>query len=354
MRDSRSHPAPASRPNRPIHLDVEWCGPAFCFSDEAGFAYWAIAAASVLVTAGPGQRRHDLSIICSIPFIFFVITRFVVPLIYGSLGSIGSFDATASAAMAWHLIERLWSPVYWRIALDDLGRGASLSLGLSTLPPLIVALPLAGVAAVSLALWRLKREERWYRVFWASSALLCTSGFLSLIDGVDSLDKPNYLGRLTYYYHSPVAVLSVALLAMVYAATKHHFSNSLKLALFTCLVVAAGWNLRMFNSINQVIGIMHLYPLESRQLKADILTASNSSTHDAPLHLANAKLTCRFTAALSDLRPEEVSAFSASLDYYRQHPMGDTSYAERLAKAFFPSRHIRFTSAMEQKEGKCP
>jgi hypothetical protein len=136
---------------------------------------------------------------------------------------------------------------------------------------------------------------------------------LSLFDWFNTPFGSNPLGDLTYYYHSPVALLAVFALA--------HFKIRIE-ALIPLVVVLVCLNARNFLVVNRTLTIMHTYPTEVTALPRDV---------EKP-----AELEAEFWAKLPEIEGLERPWYERTFGYYREHPMGGTSYVQLYDRMFAP------------------
>ena len=270
------------------------------FADEAAFAYWPI----VLLFVSPMLRGARLAAYFALPVVYLLVAKVLLPPIYGVLGNAGPRDGVIAGSMVTKLLESFVSLDFWTLAADDLARSVAASLGTLSVPVLFIVAGIIVIAGYALA-------RRAWMVFAATLSLVGASFFLSMLDMVNT--SRNYMGEWTYYYHSPIAVLTVLWLALIYACIRPA-SRNVRIALACGLATISVLNLANFYRINELIRIMHVYPIG--QL--------NPRIYD-PEGLAK-----RFEFLLTVGPLPEAEGLRAQFAYYRNQPMGTKEYADRL------------------------
>ncbi len=297
----------------PSDRNLAWlCGISFLslFTDEAGFIYWPIML--LLLLLGARLRGLRLVAYCVIPAVYLLTAKVLLPPVYKWLGNSGARDGVIAESVVSKLLGSFLSLDFWVLACEDLARSVAASLGSLSVPVLLPVLAIVVVAIYALV-------KRAWVVFVISISLFGTSFFLSMLDMVNT--SQNYMGQWTYYYHSPIAVLTLLWVASVYHWLRPD-SNKLQIAVTCIIVVVSTLNMVNFYRVNELIRIMHLYPLG--QIK--------------PRLYEHEKLASRFELLLSAGGLPEAEGLRKQFAYYREHPMGTDDYADRLEKTYKKSR----------------
>lgn len=280
------------------------------FADEAGFVNWPIA----LLILGSRLRGARLAGYFMIPVVYLLLAKGLLPPIYDLLGKSGPRDEVIATSMVAKLLGSLLSLDFYALAIENLGRTVAASFGTLSVPDLI---PIVAVLAIgSYALVR-----RVWVVSAVSFLIVGISIFFSMIDQINT--TKNHIGQWTYYYHTPVAVLALLWVAAVYHWLRPT-STGLRIAAGLTIAVISMLNLNNFQRVNEIVKIIHTYPL------ARLIPR----TFD-PQGLGE-----RFEVLLKSGSLPEADAFRRQFSYYRVHPMGDSSYAERLEQTYKKTRSL--------------
>ncbi len=295
----------------PSNKNLAWlCGILFLtlFTDEAGFVYWPI----MLLLLATRLRGWWLAAYCAIPAVYLLTAKVLLPPVYNWLGNSGARDGVIAESVVSKLLGSFLSLDFWILACEDLARSVAASLGTLSVP---VLLPVVAIAAVGIY----ALVKRAWVVFVISLSLFGASFFLSMLDMVNT--SRNYMGQWTYYYHSPIAVLTLLWLAATYHWLRPD-SKKLQITATCAIVVVSVLNMGNFYRVNELIRIMHLYPLA--QIKPRLYDHEN--------------LARRFEALLNAGALPEAEGLRKQFAYYREHPMGTDDYADRLEKTFRKTR----------------
>jgi hypothetical protein len=272
-------------------------------ADETGFVLWLVAALLLI----PHLRGPRIAIFASLPLVYFALIKIAMPPLYGSLGISGPRDGAVGVSIIERLLSNLLSPDFYAMAATDLARSLSVTIGVIA-PYERVAL---GFVAALLCLAIAKRQ---WLVISSSLAVIGTSLFLSMIDMANG--PGNFFAQLTFYYHSALAPLVVFWIASIFAWIRPiSFQRSVLAAVATAVI---SFNFVNFDRINELTKILHTYPM---------------TTLD-PTGFDEAFLQKRFEYLLSSGPLPEAGGYRAQFAYYRDHPMGNESYAGNLLRAF--------------------
>ena len=273
-------------------------------SDEAGYVYWVV----VLLFLVPKLRGIRLSGYFAVPLTYLVLAKVLLPPLYDLLGKSGPREGAIAASVVTKLLKSMLSLDFPSLALEDLGRAMGTTVGLLSMPLWIPVTVLAATAIYAYS------RKSWI-VFILSISLAGTSLFLSMLDLVNT--TRSFIGQLTYYYHNALAVLTVFWLASLY----HWFrpsSQRWRIAAGFGLAIISILNLANFSRINELIRILHTYPIASFN----------------PTILDPEKMARRHELLLDAGPLPQAEGLRAQFANYRREPMVDISYAERLERTF--------------------
>jgi len=272
------------------------------FADEAAFVYWPV----VLLFIGPRLGRARRAACLAVPVVFLLVAQQLMPPIYGLLGTSGPRDRVIGSGVVADVLARLLRPEFYGMALEDLGRSTAASFGTIAAPIVIPIALILVTGAYGIA-------ERNNTLIAASLSVIGASLFLSMLDPGKSQE---YMGQWTYYYHSPVAVLSITWAAVCYHSLPLALRSRAALGIATTAICAL--NFANFSRTNEIIKIIHTYPmarLEPREFDSEGLAA-------------------RLETLLQGGALPHADAFRRQFAYYRAHPMGDAAYADSLERTF--------------------
>ena len=183
--------------------------------------------------------------------VYLLVAKVLLPPVYSLLGKSGPRDGVIAGSMVTKLLGSFLSPDFWILASADLARSVAASFGTLSVPVFLAVAVIVGIGAYALA-------RRAWMVFAATLSLVGASLFLSMLDMVNT--SRNYMGEWTYYYHSPIAVLTVLWVALIYGWIRPS-SSTLRIALGCGLAVISVLDLANFYRVNELIRIMHVYPI---------------------------------------------------------------------------------------------
>ena len=273
------------------------------FADEAGFVLWPIA----LILSGPALVRNRqwprLIILLGLPLLYLLVAKGLIPALYTRMGIARNMEMS----IAGNLIRYCLSWKYYMIALDDFSSAVLVTFGVLGARPWQIILGVALLVAA--ATWGIRRQR------WEGVAAIAAAGLMSfsltLFDWFNTPFNSNAFGALTFYYHSPVAMLAVFALAQ--------FRPRL-VVLLPVVTVLVGLNLFNFGTVNRIAMIMHTYPLEARALPQQV---------ESP-----AALDEEYHRLLLSLHGQHTAWLEKTFTYYKSHPMGGSDYVKRYVEMY--------------------
>lgn len=275
------------------------------FSDEAGFIYWLI----VPLFIASKLNRSKLCLYYMIPLVYLFLAKIIFPSVYNFLGKSGPRDGVLDISIISNLLSNILSIDFYKTALEDLGRAVVAQLGILQLPSLIPIVIVIIVGSYAI------KKRAWVTAA-LSFSLIVVSFFLSMIDTVNL--SRNIMGEWAYYYHSPIACITILWMASIYNWQKPS-SKKVQIMILICFAILSLLNVVNFYRINKLIKIIHTYPLvrlEPRIFNEDMLAIQFE------------KLLTVFP-----LLPQ-TNELRSTFTYYRAHPMGDNKYANRLEQIY--------------------
>lgn len=297
-------------------------------TDEAGLAAYPVIA--LLYWRSIVRDRRRLFTFLLLPFAFLSLTKWLLPAIYLHLSVHGGWDAL-SDGKKFAVFRHLLGQEFYVAAARQTARSILSTIGVATHIPVTEIAALVGVSAVTA--WQARSRNN--QAIIALLALVGASGFVTLLDWYPFPHEISYLGSFNYYYHSPIALLVVAWLAL---AVKGVPANR---SLTAVLVIAAAvGNLVMFERVNRLAAAIHLYPYSNTA----VLEALSSPSPVVRLKPDPAGETARFELTLREIFGDRWRENG----FYRTHQllkptplMGDTQI-KLLFRAFYP--HITVES----------
>jgi hypothetical protein len=198
----------------------------------------------MLLLLGTRLRGRWLAAYCAIPVVYLLTAKVLLPPVYKLLGNSGARDGVIAESVVSKLLGSFLSLDFWVLASEDLARSVAASLGTLSVPVLLPVVAIATLGIYALV-------KRAWVVFVISLSLFGTSFFfLSMLDMVNT--SRNYMGQCTYYYHIPIAAAYYWL---------RPDSKKLQIAAACGVVAISVLNMANFYRVNELIRIMHLYPL---------------------------------------------------------------------------------------------
>lgn len=276
------------------------------FSDEAGFVFWPVACGLLVPIMLAERRWKSLTTLAGLPLVYLVAVKLVVPSLYALVG----VPRRMEVGVMGNLLGALAVPKFYLVACADFSTSLLATFGIVGAPGWLGGLALAAVAGMAGVL---VGRRQWWQLAALAVPMIASFG-LTLFDGYNTPLSSNAFGALTYYYHSPIALL------VVFALSQFRVPDQV-LAPIVLVVVAL--NMFAFNNLNRVAVIMHTYPLDARALPRRV---------EAPESLA-----AEFQRRVKLLNPRERGWFETTFAYYQAHPMGGSNYVRRFKRMYFPN-----------------
>ncbi len=275
------------------------------FADEAGFVFWPVAGLLVGPIFVRERRWKGAAALAALPLVYLATVRWAVPALYALIG----VPRLMQVGVMKSLLVNLTFGKFYLVAARDFAAGALATFGMMGAPNWIGDIALLVFAVV--VIWTLLLRQ-WWRAAAVVAPVIASFG-LTLFDWYNTPFGSNAFGALTYYYHSPVALL------IVFALLQWPWPKGI-LVPGVLVIVAA--NLAAFSTINRLAMIMHAYPVEARALPEKL---------ERPTELAT-----EFASRIHRLNRREGEWLQHTFDNYRNHPMGGGVYADRFNDIFFP------------------
>ena len=328
------------------------------FADETGYTLLPIA----LVFMGPalvrGRRWAELIGFLCLLIMFFVTARLVLPWVYDVFGTSGARSEAVAGQIVFRLLGYLFKPSFYPIAFNDWGTSVLISFGLADASHVLLwVFGASFFGATGLAVYLLQRSKnsRYIDLSWnlvaSALSLIGLSFSLTLFDWFNNPLESNYLGALTYYYHSSMAVMAVLWLACLLRAMQVQSVFSVSRMTGPIVMCAIGLvsiiNVHHFKDINRFFQILHTYPLDAPSLIGGPYRSLESLSVDRGSR--NATIHVKMQPKLLDdeikkvvhrlLGPRE-STFIHGMDVVRRSPMGGSEYVRRYIGLFYPGYNI--------------
>jgi hypothetical protein len=324
------------------------------FADETGYILLPIAIVLLLRPMIMRRGYLELAGFVALLLVFIVLARFVLPYIYLKFGTSGSRAEVVSGQLVFKLLGYLLQPGFYRVALDDLATSALASLGiLDASKGLVIAFigvffaVMAGAGFLYLR-GSGARATMFWNLLTISVSLILLSFFLTLFDWFNNPFASNYIGALTFYYHSAVAIFVVLWLACVYRTGLVMLRGQSRIvfggAFAACIAVVAVLNFLNFENINRLFQILHTYPLDAKALVGTPWRATPS------LEIDRAGRTVRVSV---NADPDAIGAefeslvkrsigprsgnFLEALAIYKRGPIGTDQFVQRYVRLFYPT-----------------
>jgi hypothetical protein len=324
------------------------------FADETGYILLPIAV--VLLLRPMIQRRgySELAGFVALLLVFIILARLILPYIYLRFGTSGARAEVVSGQLVFKLLGYLIEPGFYRVALDDLATSALASLGiLDASKGLVIAFigvffaVMAGAGFLYLRATGARATMFW-NLLSISVSLILLSFFLTLFDWFNNPFASNYIGALTFYYHSAVAIFAVLWLACVYRTGLVMLRGQGRLvfggAFAACIVVVAVLNFLNFENINRLFQILHTYPLDAKALVGTPWRATPAleidragSTIHVSVNADPAAITAEYDALVKQSIGPRTGNFLEALAIYKRGPIGTDQFVQRYVRLFYPA-----------------
>ena len=346
-----------TRANKPAYFALMLTLLIGFFADETGYILLPIAIVLLLRPMILRRGYFELAGFVAVLVVFVILARLILPYIYLKFGTSGSRAEVVSGQLVFKLLGYLVEPGFYRVALDDLATSALASLGiLDASKDLVIAFIgvfFAVMAGAGFLYLRASgaRATMFWNLLTISVGLILISFFLTLFDWFNNPFASNYIGALTFYYHSAVAIFAVLWLACVYRTGLIMLPGQGRLVFggvfAACIAVIAVLNFLNFEDINRLFQILHTYPLDAKALAGTPWRATPG------LEIDRAGRTIRFSVnADPDATAAEYKSlvkrsigprtrnFLEALAIYKRGPIGTDQFVQRYVRMFYPTYAI--------------
>jgi hypothetical protein len=346
-----------TRASKPVYLALMLTLLIGFFADETGYILLPIA--MVLLLRPMIQRRGYLELagFVALLLVFILLARVILPYIYLRFGTSGARAEVVSGQLVFKLLGYLIEPGFYRVALDDLATSALASLGIldasKGLMIAFIGVFFAVMAGAGFLYLRASgaRATLFWNLLTISVSLILISFFLTLFDWFNNPFASNYIGALTFYYHSAVAIFAALWLACVYRTSLVMLRGQGRLFFggvsAACIAVVAVLNFLNFEDINRLFQILHTYPLDAKALVGTPWRATPG------LEIDRAGRAIRFSVkADPDATAAEYESlvkraigprtgnFLEALAIYKRGPIGTDQFVQRYVHLFYPTYTI--------------
>jgi hypothetical protein len=343
-----------TRASKPVYFSLMLTLLIGFFADETGYILLPIA--MVLLLRPMIQRRGyvELAGFGALLLAFVVLARFILPYIYLGFGTSGSREEVVSGQIVFKLLGYLIEPDFYRVALDDLATSALASFGvLDASKGLVVTfVSVFFVVMVGAGVLYLRASGTRATMFWnllaVSVSLVLLSFFLTLFDWFNNPFASNYIGALTFYYHSAVAVFAVLWLACVYRTGLGLLHGRGRLAFggaFAAgVAVVVVLNFFNFQTINRLFQILHTYPLDANALVGTPWRATPAleidqagSTIRVSVNSDPVATSAEYESLVKRSIGPRTGSFLEALAIYKRGPIGTEQFVQRYVRLFYPA-----------------
>lgn len=273
------------------------------FTDEAAFIYWPIFFALLWKKFD----RKTLVTYLAMPGVYVFFAKIVLPPVYNLLGRTGARSGVIDYDVIIKLIKNIFGLEFWGYALEDFSASISASFGTLAAPMAPTLFLMLGVIIYSLV-------KKNYPLLRVSAVIIISSIFFSWLDMINT--SRNYMGQWTYYYHSPLAVLSVLLSALVFDSIKKDSKFSQFFLILICFISLS--NIYNFYRVNEILKTLHLYPIYSVY----------------PLSFDENKMAKEYEGLIANPALPQSEGLRKQFEYYKKNPMGTEDYAKRLNRTY--------------------
>jgi hypothetical protein len=222
------------------------------FADELGLANFVII--GLIYWRRITEHRTTLLAYASLPLLFLIVTKWILPIAYYRFGWHGAWDALADQNK-FGVFGYLIYPDFYQAAWSALGRSILASIGISLHTPATEA-GVAGTVVISTVAAWLMFGRRVERLILVAAALIALSTYATLLDWYPFPHEVSYLGSFNYYYHSPVVIL-VGLWLAEWLRIVSAPIRSVAIAVGALAICA---NFVVFARVNDLVEMIHYYP----------------------------------------------------------------------------------------------
>jgi hypothetical protein len=340
------------RPTRRLYLALFTTLLLGFFADETGYALLPI---SLILLARPIILRRgwlELGTFAAVLPLFAALARVVLPYVYSVVGSSGPREETVAGHIVFKLLGYLFEPKFYAIALDDLGTSVMTSFGVVDpsrgLTTAFLVLFFCGTAVPTILFFRPPDENS--AIFWNvpcfAVSLVTLSFSLTLFDWFNNPYSSNYIGALTYYYHSAVAMLAVVWLACVWRAAvaiagAAPSSIAASFTLGLAVAVMAWVNVGHFQDINRLFQILHTYPLDAKaffgsawSVPPTLMVSPERRSASITVSANPDALNAEYQALLQRSVGPRAANFQQALNIYQKGPIGTAQFVQRYIRLY--------------------
>lgn len=341
-----------TRASRPVYFALMLTLLIGFFADETGYILLPIA--MVLLLRPMIQRRgyFELAGFVALLLVFIILARLILPDIYLRFGTARA--EVVSGELVFKLLGYLIEPGFYRVALDDLATSALASLGiLDASKGLVIAFIgvfFAVMAGAGFLYFRASgaRATTFWNLLTVSVSLILLSFFLTLFDWFNNPFASNYIGALTFYYHSAVAIFAVLWLGCVFRTGLVMLRGQGRLvfggAFAACIAVVAVLNFLNFENINRLFQILHTYPLDAKALVGTPWRVTPGFEIDragrtirVSVNADPGAIAAEYESLVKRSIGPRTGNFLEALAIYKRGPIGTDQFVQRYVHLFYPA-----------------
>ncbi|MBI2756451.1 MAG: fibronectin type III domain-containing protein [Chloroflexi bacterium] len=323
------------------------------FSDEMGLiAYPAVALLfpSMFLRAS----KWKAGLFASLPVIFLLVTYVILPFVYIRFSVHGAWDAIGDGKKL-EILRYLFDPSFYRVSAIHIADAFLTTFGIEerSWPFEAVALSILFGAPLIALLIRVPVYEGSpsHGLVASGSTVLLSGIYTTLLDWYPFPGQVSYLGSFTFYYHSSMSIFLVVWLyylwGVIISQTKQYAILS-RVSLFSgiilCVLIMFS-NFRMFQRINDLTRMIHVFPYTSLSIFSEIenhLNEIRAAAPGTPIRVEFQRdpegVIREFSAKARDVFGErwQDNDYSRTFMAVSANPIMKDFHLEALLHAFFP------------------
>jgi hypothetical protein len=328
-----------------FYLGLLFCFLSF-FADEQGLINWVVLAVFYWQECFKEERKKFLFFI-SMPFLFFIFTKWGLPALYYFCSAHGKWDALADVKK-FTVFNYLINLQFYIDAATSLGRSVVSNFGFKSQFSTLIFIVDFLILIIPAVVFGVLKNQASYNWLKASSLMVVASVFFSLLDWYPFPYEVSYLGSFNYYYHSSMGVIifcwlvfGVKVLQNYLIKIKEKFYMLSLIFTFFLAATIVYQNILLFINVNNMVRIIHYYPFDYYQINSAIL--NRTKTNNSLLFIRQPELEeNKMNSYMYNVfgGPEQAGGFFVVLQMVKKTPILTEGHLIHMVKSFYPWENL--------------